>query len=149
MWSGPSGCCSPIADGMKLLFKETILPTGANRVVFIMAPMLTFTLALIAWAVIPVRRRLGAGRHQRRHPLSLRDLLARRLRHPHGRAGPRNSKYAFLGGLRSAAQMVSYEVSMGFVIITRALCVGSLNLSDIVKAQRHVWFVPFRCSRCS
>ena len=87
MWSGPFGLLQPFADGIKLLAKETIIPTGANRVVFLLAPMITFVLALMAWAVIPFDATAGAVRHQCRHALSLRHLVARRLRHHHGRLG--------------------------------------------------------------
>ncbi|MEE8145276.1 MAG: NADH-quinone oxidoreductase subunit H, partial [Kiloniellales bacterium] len=136
---GPFGLLQPIADALKLLMKETILPSGANRVVFIAAPMLTFILAMIGWAVIPfdegwVLADLNVG---------VLYLFAVSSLGVYGviMAGwASNSKYPFLGALRSAAQMVSYEVSMGFVIITVLVCVGSLNLSDIVMAQRTVWF---------
>ncbi len=99
---GPFGLLQPIADGLKLLIKETVIPSGANRIVFIAAPMLTFTLALVAWAVIPFDNRRGARQHQCRHPLSLRDQLARRLRHHHGGLGVefeiRLPRRAALGG---------------------------------------------------
>ena len=136
---GPFGLLQPIADAVKLLFKETILPAGANKVVFLMAPMLTFILALIAWAVIP----FDAGLVLADINVGILYLFAISSLGVYGviMAGwASNSKYPFLGALRSAAQMVSYEVSMGFVIITVVLCVGSLNLSDIVEAQRTVWF---------
>ena len=136
---GPFGLLQPIADGIKLLFKETILPAGANRVVFMAAPMLTFILALIGWAVIPfddgwVLADINVG---------ILYLFAISSLGVYGviMAGwASNSKYAFLGALRSAAQMVSYEISMGFVIVTVLLCVGSLNLTDIVLAQKDLWF---------
>ena len=136
---GPFGLLQPIADGIKLLFKETILPAGANRVVFMAAPMLTFILALIGWAVIPfddgwVLADINVG---------ILYLFAISSLGVYGviMAGwASNSKYAFLGALRSAAQMVSYEISMGFVIVTVLLCVGSLNLTDIVLAQQGLWF---------
>ena len=138
---GPYGLLQPIADGMKLFFKETIIPTGANKVVFLVAPMLTFSLALIAWAVIPV----GNGLVIADINVGVLYLFAISSLGVYGvlMAGwSSNSKYAFLGGLRSAAQMVSYEVSMGFIIITVLLVAGSLNLSDIVRAQQEtVWFV--------
>ncbi len=137
---GPYGLLQPLADGVKLFFKETIIPTGANRGVFVIAPMLTFALALIAWAVIPV----GDGLVISDINVGILYLFAVSSLGVYGilMAGwASNSKYAFLGGLRSAAQMVSYEVSMGFVIITVLLVVGSLNLSDIVNAQKTVWFV--------
>ena len=138
---GPYGLLQPIADGMKLFFKETIIPTGANKVVFLVAPMLTFSLALIAWAVIPV----GNGLVIANINVGVLYLFAISSLGVYGvlMAGwSSNSKYAFLGGLRSAAQMVSYEVSMGFIIITVLLVAGSLNLSDIVRAQQEtIWFV--------
>ena len=125
----------------KLFFKETIIPTGANKVVFLVAPMLTFSLALIAWAVIPV----GNGLVIANINVGVLYLFAISSLGVYGvlMAGwSSNSKYAFLGGLRSAAQMVSYEVSMGFIIITGLLVAGSLNLSDIVRAQQEtIWFV--------
>ena len=136
---GPFGLFQPIADGIKLLFKETILPSGANRVVFVMAPMLTFTLSLIAWAVIP----FDAGIVLSNINVGILYLFAISSLGVYGiiMAGwASNSKYAFLGAMRSAAQMVSYEVAIGFVIITVLMCVGSLNLSKIVEAQRTVWF---------
>ncbi|MGH6941657.1 NADH-quinone oxidoreductase subunit NuoH [Hypericibacter sp.] len=136
---GPFGLGQPIADGLKLLFKETIIPTGANRVVFIAAPMLTFILALVAWAVIPFQKGLVLADIN----VGILYLFAISSLGVYGivMAGwASNSKYPFLGALRSAAQMVSYEVSIGFVIVTVLLCVGSLNLSAIVEAQRTVWF---------
>ncbi|MBM3550017.1 MAG: NADH-quinone oxidoreductase subunit NuoH [Alphaproteobacteria bacterium] len=136
---GPFGLLQPIADGLKLLSKETILPAGSNRAVFLMAPMLTFILALIGWAVIP----FGEGIVLADINVGILYLFAVSSLGVYGviMAGwASNSKYAFLGALRSAAQMVSYEVSIGFVIITVLLCVGSLNLTDIVLAQRTMWF---------
>jgi len=137
---GPFGLFQPIADGLKLLMKETVIPSGANRVVFVVAPMLTFTLALVAWAVIP----FAAGVVVSNINVGILYLFAISSLGVYGiiMAGwASNSRYAFLGALRSAAQMVSYEVSIGFVLVTVLLCAGSLNLSDIVLAQRHVWFV--------
>jgi len=137
---GPYGLLQPMADGLKLFFKETIIPTGANKVVFVIAPVLTFTLALIAWAVIP----LGDGLVLSDINVGVLYLFAISSLGVYGilmSGWASNSKYAFLGGLRSAAQMVSYEVSMGFIIITVLLVSGSLNLSDIVRAQQNVWFV--------
>ncbi len=136
---GPFGLLQPIADGVKLLFKETIIPSGANRVAFVVAPMITFILSLISWAVIPfddgvVLADLNVG---------ILYLFAISSLGVYGivLAGwASNSKYPFLGALRSAAQMVSYEVSIGFVLVTVLLCVGSLNLNDIVKAQANIWF---------
>ena len=136
---GPFGLLQPFADGVKLLFKETIMPAGSNRVVFLIAPMLTFVLAMIAWAVIPV----AEGWVISDINVGILFLFAISSMGVYGviMAGwASNSKYPFLGALRSAAQMVSYEVSMGFVIITVLLCVGSLNLTDIVEAQRGLWF---------
>ena len=137
---GPFGLLQPIADGIKLLFKETILPAGANRVVFIVAPMLMFVLALIGWAVIP----FDEGWVLADINVGILYLFAVSSLGVYGviMAGwASNSKYPFLGALRSAAQMVSYEISMGFVIVTVLLCVGSLNLTDIVLAQKDLWFV--------
>ena len=138
---GPYGLLQPIADGLKLFLKETIIPTGANKGVFILAPMLTFSLALIAWAVIPV----GDGLVIANINVGILYLFAISSLGVYGvlMAGwASNSKYAFLGSLRSAAQMVSYEVSMGFIIITVLVVAGSLNLSDIVMAQKNtMWFV--------
>ncbi len=137
---GPFGLLQPIADGVKMLHKETIIPSGANRLVFIAAPMVTFTLALVAWAVIPfdfgvVIADINVG---------ILYLFAISSLSVYGviMAGwASNSRYAFLGALRAAAQMVSYEVSIGFVLVTVLLCAGSLNLSEIVLAQRTIWFV--------
>jgi NADH-quinone oxidoreductase subunit H len=136
---GPFGLLQPIADAAKLLFKETILPAGANRVIFIAAPMLTFVLAMIGWAVIP----FGEGLVISDLNVGILYLFAISSLGVYGvimSGWASNSKYPFLGALRSAAQMVSYEVSMGFVIITVLICVGSLNLTDIVLAQKTVWF---------
>ncbi|MCA3264276.1 MAG: NADH-quinone oxidoreductase subunit NuoH [Telmatospirillum sp.] len=136
---GPFGLFQPFADALKLLTKETIVPTGANRIVFMMAPMLTLLLSLVAWAVIP----FDAGWVIADINVGILYLFAISSLGVYGiiMAGwASNSKYAFLGAMRSAAQMVSYEVSIGFVIITVLLCVGSLNLSDIVNAQKNMWF---------
>ncbi len=137
---GPFGLLQPFADAVKMVVKETIIPTRANPVVFLLAPMLTFFLAMVGWAVIP----FGAGVVLSNINVGVLYLFAISSLGVYGivMAGwASNSRYAFLGALRSAAQMVSYEVSMGFVIISVLLCVGSLNLSDIVMAQKHVWFV--------
>ena len=136
---GPFGLLQPFADALKLLSKETILPAGADKVTFIIAPMLTFVLALVAWAVIPFGKTLVIADIN----VGILYLFAISSLGVYGviMAGwASNSKYAFLGALRSAAQMVSYEVSMGLVIINVLLCVGSLNLSDIIEAQKTVWF---------
>ena len=136
---GPFGMFQPFADALKLMAKETILPAGANKAVFIFAPMLTFILALVAWAVIP----FGEGLVIADINVGILYLFAISSLGVYGviMAGwASNSKYAFLGALRSAAQMVSYEVSMGLVIINVLICVGSLNLTDIVEAQRGMWF---------
>lgn len=137
---GPFGLLQPFADGLKLFLKETVIPTGANKVVFVAAPMLTFVLSLIAWAVIP----FGEGIVLSDINVGIMYIFAVSSLGVYGivMAGwASNSRYAFLGALRSAAQMVSYEVSMGFIIITVLLCVGSLNMSEIVKAQEDgFWF---------
>ncbi len=137
---GPFGLLQPIADGLKLFMKETVVPSRANPVVFMLAPMLTFTLGLVAWAVIPFDQGLVLADIN----VGILYLFAISSLGVYGiiMAGwASNSKYAFLGALRSAAQMVSYEVSIGFVIITVLLCVGSLNLTAIVLAQETMWFV--------
>ena len=136
---GPFGLFQPFADALKLMAKETILPAGADKAVFIIAPMLTFVLALVAWAVIP----FGEGLVLADVNVGILYLFAISSLGVYGviMAGwASNSKYAFLGALRSAAQMVSYEVSMGLVIINVLICAGSLNLSLIIEAQRDVWF---------
>jgi len=131
----------PLADGAKLFFKETVIPSGANRVVFVMAPMVTFSLSLVAWAVIPLSDGLVVADIN----VGILYLFAISSLGVYGilMAGwASNSKYAFLGALRSAAQMISYEVSMGFIIISVLIVAGSLNLSDIVNAQKEsIWFV--------
>ena len=136
---GPFGLLQPLADGLKLLVKETVIPAGANKVVFVLAPMVTFTLAIVAWAVIP----FGAGLVLADINVGVLYLFAISSLGVYGiiMAGwASNSKYPFLGALRSAAQMVSYEISIGFVIITVLLCVGSLNLTKVVEAQKDMWF---------
>jgi NADH-quinone oxidoreductase subunit H len=136
---GPFGLGQPIADGLKLLSKETVIPSGANRFVFVLAPVLTFVLSLVAWSVIPFSPDLVLANIN----VGVLYLFAISSLGVYGiiiAGWASNSKYAFLGALRSAAQMVSYEVSMGFVIVTVLLCVGSLNLSDVVRAQQNIWF---------
>jgi NADH-quinone oxidoreductase subunit H len=139
---GPMGIWQPIADGIKMFVKETVIPTGANKVVFIMAPMVTFILATIGWAVIP----FGAGLVIADINVGVLYLFAISSLGVYGiiMAGwASNSRYAFLGALRSAAQMVSYEISIGLIIINVLITVGSLNLSDIVLAQQNLWyFIP-------
>jgi NADH-quinone oxidoreductase subunit H len=136
---GPLGLLQPIADAIKLLVKETVIPSGANKVVFIAAPMITFTLALIGWAVIP----FGPGLVIADINVGVLYLFAISSLGVYGiiMAGwASNSRYAFLGALRSAAQMVSYEISIGLIIINVLITVGSLNLSAIVLAQQNLWF---------
>ncbi|MBI2707985.1 MAG: NADH-quinone oxidoreductase subunit NuoH [Proteobacteria bacterium] len=134
------GLLQPFADGLKLLHKETIIPTRANPFLFLMAPLLTFGLSLSAWAVIP----FGPGLVISNINVGILYLFAISSLGVYGiiMAGwASNSKYSFLGALRSAAQMVSYEVSIGLVIITILLSAGSLNLSEIVEAQQNIWFI--------
>jgi len=138
MTVGPFGLLQPIADGLKLISKETIIPSQANKPVFLLAPILLFALALVAWAVIPIDAKLVLADIN----VGILYLFAISSMGVYGiiMAGwASNSKYAFLGGMRSASQMVSYEVSMGLVIVTVLLCVGSLNLTEIVTADRPVW----------
>ena len=136
---GPFGLAQPFADAIKMLFKETIIPAGSDRALFVIAPMITFGLAVVAWAVIPTNDHWAVANIN----VGILYLLAISSLGVYGiiiAGWASNSKYAFLGALRSAAQMVSYEVSMGFVIVCVLMCVGSLNLNDIVLAQRHLWF---------
>ncbi|GGG26243.1 NADH-quinone oxidoreductase subunit H [Caldovatus sediminis] len=136
---GPFGLLQPFADALKGIFKETVIPTGANRLLFLLAPMITVTLALIAWAVIPVADGWAAADIN----VGVLYLFAISSLGVYGiiiAGWASNSKYAFLGALRSAAQMVSYEVSIGFVLVTVLLWAGSLNLNEIVRAQEKVWF---------
>ena len=138
---GPLGLFQPLADGLKLLTKEMILPTAANKGVFLLAPVMTFGLALVAWAVIP----FDQGWVVADINVGVLYLFAISSLGVYGiimSGWASNSKYAFLGGLRSAAQMVSYEVSMGFVLVAVMLMVGSLNLTKLVEAQKEwCWFI--------
>ena len=137
--NGPFGLFQAFADAIKLIMKETVIPAGANRALFLFAPFLTFSLAMAAWAVIPTGNGLAVANIN----VGILYLLAISSLGVYGilfAGWASNSKYALLGGLRSAAQMISYEVSIGVVIISVLLAVGSLNLNDIVLAQRHVWF---------
>nr|YP_010395090.1 NADH dehydrogenase subunit 1 [Polyopes affinis]UQJ72531.1 NADH dehydrogenase subunit 1 [Polyopes affinis] len=137
---GVFGLLQPLADGLKLFVKETILPSSANIIIFILAPVLTFLLALISWCVIP----LGEGMVYSDINIGVLYILAISSLGVYGiitSGWASNSKYAFLGALRSAAQMVSYEVSIGLIIINVLLCSGSLNFTEIVLAQQSIWFV--------
>lgn len=137
---GPFGLLQPFADGVKLMSKELILPTEANRALFVLAPVITFTLAMVGWAVIPFGDQLVLANIN----VGVLYLLAISSLGVYGiiiAGWASNSKYPFLGAIRSAAQMVSYEVSIGLVIITVLLCSGSLNLTKIVEAQRGLWYV--------
>ena len=137
---GPFGLLQSLADALKYIFKEVIIPASSNKIIFILAPIITMTLALIAWAVIPfsedqVLANINVG---------ILYIFAVSSLGVYGiimGGWASNSKYPFLGAIRSAAQMVSYEVSIGIIIINVLLCVGSLNLNDIVIAQKNMWFV--------
>jgi len=136
---GPFGLFQPFADALKMIMKETIIPSGANRFLFILAPMLTFGLAVLAWAVIPVNDGWAIADIN----VGILYLFAISSLGVYGiiiAGWASNSKYPFLGALRSAAQMVSYEVSMGFVLVSVLLCAGSLNLTEIVRAQTNLWY---------
>jgi NADH-quinone oxidoreductase subunit H len=137
---GPFGLLQTLADALKYIFKEVIIPASANKAVFILAPIITMTLALIAWAVIPMSETLVLSDIN----VGILYLFAVSSLGVYGiimGGWASNSKYPFLGAIRSAAQMVSYEVSIGIIIINVLLCVGSLNLKDIVLAQKDLWFV--------
>ncbi|MBX3575407.1 MAG: NADH-quinone oxidoreductase subunit NuoH [Mesorhizobium sp.] len=140
MTVGPFGLLQPLADGAKLFLKETVIPTGANKVVFIVAPMVTFILAMIGWAVIPFADGLVLADIN----VGVLYLFAVSSLGVYGiiMAGwASNSRYAFLGALRSSAQMVSYEIAIGLIIINVLIMSGSLNLSEIVRAQTGLWYV--------
>jgi len=137
---GPFGLFQTVADALKYIFKEIIIPAGANKIIFILAPIVTMTLALIAWAVIPFSEELVLSNIN----VGILYLFAISSLGVYGiimGGWASNSKYPFLGSIRSAAQMVSYEVSIGIIIINVLLCVGSLNLKDIVLAQKNIWFI--------
>ena len=137
---GPFGLFQTLADALKYIFKEIIIPASANKAVFILAPIVTMTLALVAWAVIPMSKDLVLADIN----VGILYLFAVSSLGVYGiimGGWASNSKYPFLGAIRSAAQMVSYEVSIGIIIINVLLCVGSLNLNDIVLAQKELWYV--------
>ena len=137
---GPFGLFQTLADALKYIFKEIIIPASANKIIFILAPIVTLTLALIAWAVIPFSEQMVLADIN----VGILYLFAISSLSVYGiimGGWASNSKYPFLGAIRSAAQMVSYEVSIGIIIINVLLCVGSLNLNQIVLAQQNVWFV--------
>lgn len=136
---GPFGLLQPIADALKLMHKETIIPTLSNKYLFILAPVITFSVSLAAWAVVP----FDAGLVFADINVGILYLFAMSSLGVYGiiiAGWASNSRYAFLGALRSAAQMISYEVSIGLVIVTVLLCAGSLNLTKIVEAQKGLWF---------
>jgi len=137
---GPFGLLQTLADALKYIFKEIIIPASSNKIIFILAPIITMTLALIAWAVIP----FGVDQVLADINVGILYIFAISSLGVYGiimGGWASNSKYPFLGSIRSAAQMVSYEVSIGIIIINVLLCVGSLNLNDIVLAQKDMWFV--------
>ena len=137
---GPFGLLQSLADALKYIFKEIIIPASSNKVIFILAPIITMTLALIAWAVIP----FGENQVLSNINVGILYIFAVSSLGVYGiimGGWASNSKYPFLGSIRSAAQMVSYEVSIGIIIINVLLCVGSLNLNDIVMAQKNMWFI--------
>ena len=137
---GPFGLLQTVADALKYIFKEIIIPASSNKVIFVLAPVVTMTLALVAWAVIPFDNDLVLADIN----VGILYLFAVSSLGVYGiimGGWASNSKYPFLGAIRSAAQMVSYEVSIGIIIINVLLCVGSLNLKDIVNAQQNLWFV--------
>ena len=140
---GVYGLLQPLADGFKLLVKETVLPSNANKFIFILSPIITFVISLMGWAIIPYDKysvlsdiNIGVLYLFAVSSLGVYGIIMS--------GWSSNSKYAFLGALRSAAQMVSYEVSIGFIIVTIVICVGSFNLIEIIETQKFVWFViPF------
>tara|TARA_B100001989_G_scaffold242075_1_gene208505 strand:- start:34 stop:960 length:927 start_codon:yes stop_codon:yes gene_type:complete len=137
---GPFGLLQSLADALKYIFKEIIIPASSNKIIFILAPIITMTLALIAWAVIPFSEKMVLANIN----VGILYIFAVSSLGVYGiimGGWASNSKYPFLGSIRSAAQMVSYEVSIGIIIINVLLCVGSLNLNDIVLAQQKIWFI--------
>jgi NADH-quinone oxidoreductase subunit H len=140
---GVYGLLQPLSDGFKLLVKETVLPSNANKFIFILAPIITFVISLMGWAIIPYDKYSVLSEVN----VGVLYLFAISSLGVYGiimSGWASNSKYAFLGALRSAAQMVSYEVSIGFIIVTIVVCCGSFNLQTIIESQRNVWFViPF------
>ncbi len=140
---GAYGLLQPLSDGFKLLVKETVLPSSANKLIFILSPILTFVISLMGWAVIPFDKYSILAEMN----VSILYLFAMSSLGVYGiimSGWSSNSKYAFLGALRSTAQMVSYEVSIGFIMITLVVCCGSFNLQNIIEHQRNIWFViPF------
>ncbi|MBS0959431.1 MULTISPECIES: NADH-quinone oxidoreductase subunit NuoH [Acetobacter] len=137
--NGLFGLLQAFADAIKMIVKETVIPAGANRILFLFAPFLAFALAMLAWAVIPTGNGLAVANIN----VGILYLLAVSSLGVYGiliAGWASNSKYAFMGSMRAAAQMVSYEVSIGLIIVSVLLAVGSLNLNDIVLAQRHIWF---------
>jgi len=137
---GPFGILQTLADALKFIFKEIIIPASANKVIFVLAPIITLTLALIAWAVIPFSNEMVLSNIN----VGILYLFAVSSLSVYGiimGGWASNSKYPFLGAIRSAAQMVSYEVSIGIIIVNVLLCVGSLNLNEIILAQENVWFI--------
>ena len=137
---GPIGILQTLADGLKYILKEIIIPSSSNKIIFILAPIITLTLSLAAWAVIPFSKDMVLANIN----VGILYLFAISSLSVYGiimGGWASNSKYPFLGAIRSAAQMISYEVSIGIIIINVLLCVGSLNLNDIVIAQENVWFI--------
>lgn len=137
---GTYGLLQPLSDGFKLLMKETVLPSSANQLIFILSPILTFTISLMGWAIIPFDKYSILAEMN----IGVLYLFAMSSLGVYGiimSGWSSNSKYAFLGALRSTAQMVSYEVSIGFIMITIVVCVGSFNLEEIIDCQKELWFV--------
>ncbi len=137
---GPFGLFQSLADALKYMFKEIIIPASSNKIIFILAPIVTMTLALVAWAVIPFGENFVTSDIN----VGILYIFAVSSLGVYGiimGGWASNSKYPFLGSIRSAAQMVSYEVSIGIIVINVLLCVGSLNLTDIVLAQKEIWFI--------